>query len=346
MPSRPRLAALALALAAPAVAACGSDSGPVANATPVTVGGIGSPPPSLSSEPLDPMLPVTPGTFSTGDSIPERELPVGSFAEGNRVLLLGDSIFAGLSRRYTNLACSTLVPLGWSVAVEAESGRFVDFGLDVLEERPASTWDVAVVLLGTNYRRDQLQYAADLHQILDELGDRPVVLLTVTEHDPEIAEVNEVIAREVLSRDNVWVIDWASISQADGVLSGDGIHPTEQGRRLLAAAIAFVLGRAPTPTGQCLESRFTDDSAINGGSSSGSGFTAGSGSSSGNGSPGGGSTGGSPGGGSGATSVAPSEPPATEPPSTEPPATEPPVTEAPAGDATTASPTSEAETDG
>ncbi len=324
MRSRIPLAVLALALAGPALAACGSGSGPVANATPITVGGIGEPPPSLSAEPLEPVLPATPGTFSTGDSIPERELPVGNFAAGNRVLLLGDSIFAGLSRRYTNLACSTLVPLGWAVAVEAESGRFVDFGVKVLKERPGSTWDVAVVLLGTNYRGDQLQYAADLHRILEELGDRPVVLLTVTEHSPKIAEVNAVIAAEVLARDNVWVIDWASISQADGVLSGDGIHPTEQGRRLLAAAIAFVLGRAPTTSGQCLGSEFTDDSATNGRSSA-------------DGSSGGGSSA----GGSSASSVAPTttglpatEPPATAAPSTEPPSTAAPSTQPPSGDVT------------
>lgn len=337
MPLRPTIAALLLAALAPALIGCApsgdavaSEGGDPGAGGRSTVAGVGQAPPSV---PTVDTLPVTPGTFSSGESIPERDLLVGGSADGNRVLLLGDSILSGLSRRQTNLACQTLVPLGWAVAVEAETGRFVDFGLEVLEDRPGSTWDAAVVLLGTNYRGDQLEYAATLGQILDELGDIPVVLLTVSEFEPDRAEVNAAIAREVLTRDNIWVVDWASISQASGVLAGDRIHPTSKGQGLLATAIALVLGRAPAGSGagQCLGSEHTDDSS---GGSSGASGGGGSAPSS---TPGGSS--GSSGGGSSvtATTSAPPgsdvettvpSPPATDVPVTDPPTTaEPPPTE-------------------
>ncbi|MEY3132305.1 MAG: hypothetical protein RLZ29_642, partial [Actinomycetota bacterium] len=45
--------------------------------------------------------------------------PVGGRVEGNRVLLVGDSIFASTAKRYGGEMCNALKPLGWQVAVEA-----------------------------------------------------------------------------------------------------------------------------------------------------------------------------------------------------------------------------------
>ena len=49
--------------------------------------------------------------------------------------MIGDSIMASTATRYTGYMCDELVPLGWSVDVEAEPSRFIDFGNRVLDRR-------------------------------------------------------------------------------------------------------------------------------------------------------------------------------------------------------------------
>jgi hypothetical protein len=177
-------------------------------------------------------------------------LLVGELVEGNRVLAIGDSILAATSRRYGREMCEALNPLGWSVEVEAESGRFVDFGNRVLRRRldpdNGLDWDAAVVLLGNNYRGDQDSYEEDLYEILTELAPRPTLLLTVTEYRADWAEVNEVIRRAGDDFDNVIVLDWAEVATEPGVLSSDRQHPSPAGVGVLVDLIATNLGLAPT----------------------------------------------------------------------------------------------------
>lgn len=250
-----------------AVAACGGDTS-VAERTDDTVGGVGLVPPgrdgSAASRNGGALTLPPVGTLASGGEVPIPETLVGERALGNRLLLIGDSIFAGTSQRYGGEACSTLVPLGWQVAVEAEVGRAVDFGNRVLDARPPDEWDAAVVFLGTNYGGDEVRYETELDRILDRLSPRPVVLVTVTNHGPLLPEANEVIEREVLTRSDVDVFDWTTVSEIPGVLSGDGIHPTDAGRQLLIDGLALVLGRAPVVAGapgRCLSSEMVDDSA-------------------------------------------------------------------------------------
>ncbi len=88
-------------------------------------------------------LPTAPGTTVPATVAPTTTTlapttttrpPVGVVAAGNRVLLLGDSILASMSRRYTNEMCTQLESARWAVEIEAESGRFVDFGRKVLRK--------------------------------------------------------------------------------------------------------------------------------------------------------------------------------------------------------------------
>ena len=69
--------------------------------------------------------------------------------------MIGDSIMASTSRRYGGEMCQELVPRGWEVEMDAETGRFVDFGDRVLDSRLDAEWDVAVVMLGNNYGADK-----------------------------------------------------------------------------------------------------------------------------------------------------------------------------------------------
>ncbi len=225
-------------------------------ATQVTVNGVGVLPGSgavgpLSSAPLSVELPYS------------GVAPVGSLIPGNRVILIGDSIFASISARYGNQACTTLVPAGWQVEVDAETGRFIEFGAKVLDKRLSAGWDAAVLLLGNNYRYDKVVYQSQLHLLLTRLAPRPTVLLTTTVFRPEQLVANSVIVAEAALFPNVTVLDWATISKDPSLTGADNLHLTEPGRKMLGASIALALGQAPASagSGQCLTTSFRDDSA-------------------------------------------------------------------------------------
>ena len=151
--------------------------------------------------------------------------------EGQRVLMIGDSIMASTSSRYGGEMCSELVPRGWQVEMNAESGRFVDFGDRVLDARLDADWDVAVVMLGNNYGADKAVFEDYLDDIVDRLAPRPTVLLTVTEFRPDRVDVNEAIYEIAAENDNVRVLDWAAETAADPALvGGDGLHLSNLGR--------------------------------------------------------------------------------------------------------------------
>lgn len=190
-----------------------------------------------------------------------RDDQVGSIVSGNRLIVIGDSITASTASRYGGEMCETLVPLGWQVEVDAETGQSVTFGNEVLDVRGAAEWDAAVVFLGSNYMRDREQYLAELSEIVERLAPAPVVLLTVTEFQESRHEVNTAILEVAREHDNVIVIDWAAITRDDPTLLGaDGLHPTQDGRAALAAAVALALGDGPGGDGACLPTLFEDDS--------------------------------------------------------------------------------------
>lgn len=196
-------------------------------------------------------------------SIPELKGAIlGSVAKGNRLLMIGDSILSSIAKRYGNEACSLLVPQGWNVALEAEAGQFVDFGLDVLDKRWNEGWDAVLIELGTNYAGSKSRYRETMEKILDRIGDVPVVLLNTTVFRGAQKEVNSVIDEIVDQRSNTSLLDWASISASTPVLGGDRIHPSPRGRVVLATAIARAAGIAPTSPGDCLRVYFQDDSRV------------------------------------------------------------------------------------
>jgi hypothetical protein len=344
-----RLPLLALAsiaaLGALALVGCGDGGGAAGSGDGVvpvsTLPGVGQLPGTVAPE-RAPLVVVAPPVNADGTP---AEL-VGVAADGNRVLLIGDSILASTSSRYGGQMCEALVPLGWQVAVEAEPSRFIDFGNRVLDEvldenaAPEDDWHAAVVFLGSNYGGDEVVYEAELREILDRLAPRPTLLFTVTEYRSNYTEVNEVVRRLGTEYGNVTVLDWQAISQTPGVLSGDRLHPTEKGREVLAQAVAAALGPIGVGEGTCLRSAFRDDSANNAGAGGGS-SVGGSASRPTTTAPrpvttttvaddDGGSGGG--GGGGGATTTAPvtTAPPTTAPATTAPPTTAPPTTAPPA----------------
>lgn len=223
-----------------------------------TVGGVGRLPSTIAE--------VTfPEGVAEGFVLPALEgVPVGAEVTGNRVLMIGDSIFASLSRRQGGTACDRLTPLGWQVAVEAEPGRFAEFGERVARARGGEGWDTVVVFMGSNYDGNRTRYERSMSAIVEQFPDAPVVLVTTSLFRAWQNDVNSVI-RELATRyDRVRVIDWEAISNNRALLTRDRIHLSRDGQVVLAAAVAQMLGEAPVGEGRCLTSQFTDDSLITG----------------------------------------------------------------------------------
>ena len=204
-------------------------------------------------------------TLPEGVSIDFPELlgpMMGPQVSGPRVLMIGDSIMASTSSNYGNEMCDTLVQLGWQVEVAAQSNSFVDFGLKVLDQRLEAGWDTAVVFLGTNFDGNQANYENKMRKIFERLSPMPFVVLTTGMFDPRQQKVNDVIMKLASKFSNVTVLDWATISENEGVISADGIHLSADGRSVFAAAIARALEFAPTREGECLPMFFRSEPPV------------------------------------------------------------------------------------
>ncbi len=254
-----RRAGLAIVIGLAVVSGCSNQTVSNTNGSaPITVGGVGVLPSSLPSTPSA-VGPSASGVATV--SLPHASTgQVGSRVKGNRVILIGDSVMTSISPRYGDQACSELVPLGWQVEVDAETGRFIEFGNKVLDKRLGAGWDAAVVLLGNNYLNDNARYSDQLRMLLTRLAPRPTVLLNTTMFRPTQANVNKAIVAEASAFDNVTVVDWASITKDSRLTGADGLHLTEAGRSKLAKTIAMVLGPVSSAGAHCLKTDFTDDS--------------------------------------------------------------------------------------
>ncbi len=259
-----------LAAVALAAAGCGS-TGQAAPPAVGTLGGVGVLPgvataatatgPSTSAGSAS-STSSTSTSFDLPSTTVPADGPVGSRTAGNRLLLIGDSVLASTSQRYSNDMCNALVPLGWRVEVDAEVGRFIDFGARVLDRRLAAGWDATVVFLGSNYGGDQGEYAQGLSAMVDRVSPMPVVLVTVSEFEANRREVNDVIRLVAAGHDNVVVLDWAvTTATTTGLLGADHLHLAPLGRAALAENVAAAFGPAPTQPGECLTTAFRDDSA-------------------------------------------------------------------------------------
>ena len=219
-----------------------------------------------SADPTDPTNSSTPPSTSvdpsstTTTTIPV--VPVGNHTFGNRVLMIGDSVTASVAKRYGGEACKALVPLGWQLEVDAEVGRFIDFGKLVLDKRLDAGWDAVIIFLGNNYGEDQVVFEGYLHAMLERLAPRPTILINTSLFDPVQVQVNDAIAYDAAAYPNVAVIDWAKVTYDDPTLTGaDGLHLTPAGRNALAYQLAAAMGTAPAQPGKCLDTNFHNDSA-------------------------------------------------------------------------------------
>jgi hypothetical protein len=254
-----------IALAAVVLGGCGAGEAASPSASPSTVGNVGILPTYVFDEPS------APRSTRPGESVPENDDPppvtpidggslpvrIGELAEGNRLLVLGDSVLEATSTSFGGEMCARLVPHGWAVEIDAENGRDAAVGLEVLEDRldEGEEWDAAVVMIGNNYRDDPDQFGREVEEIIDQLSPAPILLLTVTEFRDDQAEVNYVLRAEAAQHDNVHVLEWADRTTHDDSLVGDdGLHLSERGKIALVAMVRLALGEAPMGSyGACLD---------------------------------------------------------------------------------------------
>ncbi|MEY3576247.1 MAG: hypothetical protein EBT46_05430 [Actinobacteria bacterium] len=189
--------------------------------------------------------------------------PVGGRVDGNRVLLVGDSILASTAKRYAGEMCDALEPLGWQVAVEAEPGRFAEFGVRVLERRIEAVWDVVFIYLGTNYEGNESSLRKQFDKMFTLTRGVETVVLTTGEFRAAQKTVNKVIKESAADYDHVHVLDWASVMKLKGVTGKDKVHLSDVGRAVLAQTVARALDYAPYREPSCLDPKFRDDTGIN-----------------------------------------------------------------------------------
>jgi hypothetical protein len=242
MISRRRLTVLSLAAATLFVGACAaSDANEAAPPPSPTIGGVGVPPNQLDSPEgkAQPQIETASSFVLDAGNTPQ--------IDDNRVFMVGDSVMKAMTLGNPDALDYSVGALGWDVTVDAVVGRFTDQGLRVLEKRPDEIHQVVVLMLGNNYNGDEQNFRELIGQIRDTLSDaRKIVMFTVPEYEPKQKEVNDVL-REAANDDPRFVlIDWETITRTvRGVLSGDGIHPTEYGAQVLAQLIGNALGKAP-----------------------------------------------------------------------------------------------------
>jgi hypothetical protein len=290
MRSRVLLGALALI-----AGACGTGEAAAPPIETGTIGGVGSLPPDLSdtvpARPGGSTTTVVDGSPATTNTEPEPTGPtttlerialegtdvtfdpIGVGAKGNKIIIIGDSITASTARRYGGQMCAELVPLGWAVEVDAETGRFIDFADRVLDARWAAGWDAVAIFLGNNYGSNPDVFEKALRIQIERIAPTPTLLYTVTEFQSNRKQVNAIVREIDEEYDNVHVVEWALITaQERSFLGDDGLHLTDRGRSALAQATGLALGAAPRRSvGKCLSTQFSNDRSGTGVTGSGSG---------------------------------------------------------------------------
>jgi lysophospholipase L1-like esterase len=160
--------------------------------------------------------------------------------EPRTIAMVGDSI----TFMATDPLREGLSSLGLDVVtIDAQVGRRMTVGTELLYPgvdvvgyvTAADDPDVWVVALGTNdvgQYGDPAQYAEQVTTVLDAIPDGVPVVWVDTWHRERLDDavlLNDVIRDVVGRRDRTLVVDWFQYGDDDGVITDDGVHPTDAG---------------------------------------------------------------------------------------------------------------------
>lgn len=273
--------------AAVTLAACGGgadDTDVVTAEVPATVA-LGVLPDPLTDQPTLPPPPPPVTTPPPTTQAPPQQVDglVGDAVEGDRVLLVGDSMLASAAPPADIRVCDALTLFGWDVEMDTTlDGSDLSFVDEILDARLPSTddesddenddenvdenvdWDVVGLFIGNQLPSDELA-VAEFTEVLDgaiaRVSPRPLVVYTVTETDAIRRRINEVVRERDVQHTNVVLIDWAELGgDAADVIRADGIGLGDDGLKRFALFTAQQMGQAPVDQdGDCLQPQFGPD---------------------------------------------------------------------------------------
>jgi lysophospholipase L1-like esterase len=183
-------------------------------------------------------LPLFGGTVPTGGPAIDLTPSPGGTEGGRDVVVIGDSLTVAATPQIITGATG----IDADVTVLAEVGRRISFGLDppagtdvVADVLAEGDPDLVVVALGTNdigkYSTIE-EYAAEVDELVDLVPqDQPLVWIN-TYHSrlaDESAALNAAVLETLSERGTATIGRWSSIAQRDGMLRGDGFHPSDDG---------------------------------------------------------------------------------------------------------------------
>jgi lysophospholipase L1-like esterase len=212
--------------------------------------------PEASSENADvpaPVIDVSGGLSEAGD----RPTATNA-ADIDNVVMIGDSITNGarpfLEERFELLGLDHLLDaedgkrMAASSSSDNPSGAAIAASLTEIGDGD-HTDEVWVIALGTNdigqYDTDD-EIAAAVDEVLAEVPAEVALVWVDTWISglPEESDVlNSVIRQRVEQRSNSVLAPWTALAGDDGVLTGDGVHPTVDGADLFAFIVTDTVRR-------------------------------------------------------------------------------------------------------
>ncbi len=162
-------------------------------------------------------------------------------AQGNRLLLVGDSIFAGSVEALE----AALIPEGWDPFFQSQAGTTIeDWAAHIQPAIDASHPDVVVIELGTNDCGTVacVNLEPYIDRLMQKLAFADAVLWLTVQTDTIIPEkpdyVNSQIKAAAGRWSNLFIIDMATYFEGHTEWRDDGTHPNAEGQRQMANLIA------------------------------------------------------------------------------------------------------------
>lgn len=234
---------------------------------------LGAFPEPLSESPVElSVLDTTP--VMTAETVPPPpdpiEPPLADEVDGNRILLIGDTVMASSAPRHDGEMCDALAAFGWQGEIAAEFGRFVQFGRTVTDDRLSAgadgePFDVVAVMLGNHFDGDAGSFRAEFDALMIALDGRPTIVYTLVEDDSYQIGLNVYLRALPATYPNVFVVDFAEIigSEAEILVADTPSGLNEEGLGRLALHTVATLGEpSTTENAGCVDPVFVDDSAI------------------------------------------------------------------------------------
>ncbi|GGB43728.1 acyltransferase family protein [Fictibacillus barbaricus] len=153
------------------------------------------------------------------DSNKEKKPPV---QDSRSLSVIGDSVMIDVTKH--------LEEAFKKVDVDAKIGRQFREAEEIVQQKKSSNslGEIVVIELGANGPLAEKK----MHQLIEEIGDRDIYMITTRVPKPWQNEVNETIKKVATQHKNVKVVDWFEMSESHPEYIGnDGVHLTLTGAK-------------------------------------------------------------------------------------------------------------------